>query len=98
MSEDVKKLPYEILLPHCALGFSNLFGKLVKYASTYLRYILKRSANDLFNGIYAVICIFLSSDFLNESMFWVLKSMQFKRVPTTYAFIKKKTKNTLAVI
>ena len=86
------------------LGFSKLLGKLVvKYVSTYLKYTLKaRSANDLFNDVYAIYCVFFLIFCLKAYVVGThlncIKLMQFKWVPTTYAFIKKQTKSTLAVI
>ena len=88
------------------LGISKLLGKLVvKYVSTYQKYTLKtRSANDLSNGVYAMLlCVCLRIFFkkayvLGTHLNCIDKSMQFKSVPTTYAFIKKYTKSTLAVI
>ena len=63
-----------------------------------------RSANDLLNGAYAMFCVFFLLIFFVKTyvvgthLNCINKSMQFKWVPTTYAFIKKQTKSTLAVI
>ena len=46
-----------------------------------------RSANDLFNDAYVVFCGFFLIFF--QKAYVADKSMQFKWVPTTYAFIKK---------
>ena len=55
---------------------------------------LKRSVKDLSNDTYAMLLCFLFSDFLCKAyagthLNCINKSMQFKWVPTTYAFIKK---------
>ena len=78
-------------------GFSQLLGKLiVKYVSTYTKGTLKkRSAKDLPNDSYAMFLCFFYSDFLCKAyvvsthLNCIDKSMQFKWVPTTNAFIKK---------
>ena len=57
-----------------------------------------RSANDLFNGAYAMflffyyfffLIFFLKAYVVGTHLNCIDKSMQFKWVPTTYAFIKK---------
>ena len=58
-----------------------------------------RSANDLFNSAYAMfrffysffLIFFLKAYVVGTHLNCIDKSMQFKWVPTTYAFIKKKT-------
>ena len=59
-----------------------------------LRVKKKKSAKDLFDNVFAMF----SSDFLYLSIYCGYKSVRFKWIPTTYAFIKKQTKGTLAVI
>ena len=60
-----------------------------------LRVHLKRSVKDLSNDSFAMFFVLFYSDFLYKAYVVVThlncidKSMQFKWVPTTYAFIKK---------
>ena len=74
---------------------------MVKYVSTYTKGTLKkRSAKDLSNDSYAMFlcffffCVFFHSDFLYKAyvvgthLNCINKLMQFKGVPTIYAFIK----------
>ena len=86
-------------------GFSLLLGKLVvKYVSTYTKGTLKKtSAKDLPNDSYVMFLwvfffcfiFYYYSDFLYKAYIvgthlnCINKLMQFKWVPTTYAFIKK---------
>ena len=71
--------------------FKFLEKLVVKYLSTNQKIALKaRSANDLFNGVYAMFFFF--SDFIKAYVVGthlncIDKSMQFKWVHTTYAFI-----------
>ena len=79
------------------LSFSKLLGKLViKYVSTYTKATLKQiSAKDLSNDAYAIFLCFLFLIFFIKAyvvgphLNCIDKSMQFKWVPTTYAFVKK---------
>ena len=78
------------------LGFSQLLGKLVvKYVSTYTKGRLKKDQRRTYLMIrLQFLCVFYS-DFLDKAyvvgthLNRILKSMQFKWVPTTHAFIKK---------
>ena len=73
--------------------FKFLEKLVVKYLSTNQKITLKaRSANDLFNGVYAMFFCFFFSDFIKAYVVGthlncIDKSMQFKWVHTTYAFI-----------
>ena len=63
----------------------------------------QRSVKDLSNAAYCVFFFFFLIFFIKvyavgTHLNCINKLMQFKWVPTTYAFIKKKTKSTLAVI
>ena len=59
----------------------------------------KRSVKDLFDDVNAIFfLIFFIKVFMGTHLNCIDKSMQFKWVPTTYAFIKEWTKSTLAVI
>ena len=79
------------------LGFSKLLGKLlIKYVSMYTMGTLKqRLAEDLSNDAYVMFLCFLFLIFfikayvVDTHLNCIDKSMQFKWVPTTYAFIKK---------
>ena len=78
------------------LGFSKALGKLVvKYVSFYTKGTLKqRSAKDLSNDAYAMFLCFLflisfiKAYVVGTHLNCIDKSMQFKWVPTTYAFIQ----------
>ena len=69
-----------------------------------LRVHFKDQRKAISNDAYAMfLCCFLLIFFIKAYIVGthfncIDKSMQFKWVPTTYAFIKKKTKSTLAVI
>ena len=78
---------------------------MVKYVSTYPKDTLekkkKRSGNDLSNNAYAMflcvyVCVFfffliffLKANVVGTYLNCIDKLMQFKWVPTTYAFLKK---------
>ena len=73
---------------------------MVKYVSTYTKVTLKeKNAKDLSNSAYAMflyVCFFLfffyflyKAYVVGTNLNCIDKSMQFKWVPTTYAFIKK---------
>ena len=69
---------------------------MVKYVSTYTKGTLKyRSAKDSSNDAYAIsLCFlflisFIKAYVVGTHLNCVDKSMQFKWVPTTYAFLKK---------
>ena len=67
---------------------------MVKYVSTYTKGRLKKkkkSAKDLSNDAYVIFF----SDFLYKG---ICCGHQFELHPTTYAFIRKQTKSTLAII
>ena len=54
---------------------------------------------DVFNIVFFfILMFFIKHNYVIGAHLNCIKSMQFKWVPTTYAFIKKKTKITLAVI
>ena len=78
---------------------------MVKHVSNYTKGTLKqRIAKDLSNDAYAMILCFLFLIFFikayvpGTNLNCIDKSVQYKWVPTTYAFIKNWTKSTLAVI
>ena len=81
------------------LGISKLLGKLVvKYVITYFKYALKtKSANYISNGVYAMfffhfhfsMIFFMKAYVVGTHLNCIDKSMPFKWLPTTYAFIKK---------
>ena len=82
------------------LGFSKLFKNI--YPPTKSK---TRSANDLFNGAYAMFCgffffliFFLKAYVVDTHLNCIDKLMQFRWVPTTYVFIKKWTKSTQALV
>ena len=90
------------------LGFSKILRKLeVKYVPTHTNwYTLKTKISeglikwclwDVFVFFFLLI-FFIKAYVLGTHLNCIDKSMQFKWVPTTYTFIKKKTKSTLAVI
>ena len=61
----------------------------------------KISKGLIFNDVYAIFCFmifFIKAHVVGTHLNCIDKSMQFKWVPTTNAFIKKYTKSTLAVI
>ena len=69
---------------------------MAKYVSTYTKRTLKqRSVKDLSNDAYAMLLCFLFLIFFIKAyvvgthLNCIDKSMQFKLVPTTYAFIMK---------
>ena len=70
---------------------------MVKYVSTNTKGTLKqRSVKDLSNDAYAMLLCFLffliffiKAYVVGSHLNCINKSMQFKWVPTTYAFIKK---------
>ena len=63
---------------------------MVKYASTYYCYILKKSANDLFHDVDAILFLifFIKTYVVGTHLNCIDKSMQVKWVPTTYVSIK----------
>ena len=74
------------------LGFSKLLEKLLKYVPTYIKGTLKkRSAKDLSNYTYSILFLifFTKAYVVGTHLNCIDKSMQFKWVPTTYAFVKK---------
>ena len=74
---------------------------MVKYVSTYTKSTLnktKRSAKDLSNDEFYFLIFFIKAYIVDSHLNCIDKSLQFKCVPTTYAFIRKQTKSTLAVI
>ena len=84
-------------------GFSKLLGKLVvKYVSTYTKGTLKkkRSVKVLSNDAYVIffLIFFIKAYVVGTHLNCIDKPMKVKWVPTTYAFIRKQTKSTLAVI
>ena len=85
------------------LGFSKINGKLiVKYVPTFLPILRvhfkkkkKRSVKDLSNDAYAIFCgvfffviFFIKAYVMGTHLICIDKSMQFKWVPTTFAFKK----------
>ena len=85
------------------LGFGELLGKLVvKYVTTYTKGTLKqRSAKDISDDAYVMFLCFLFLIFFIKAyvvgthLNCIDKSMQFKWVPTTYAFTKIKEETKL---
>ena len=73
------------------LGFSKLLGKLVKYVSTYTKGTLKKDQRKtclmILMGFFLIF--FIKAYVVGTHLNCMDKSMQFKKVPTTYAFIKK---------
>ena len=93
-------------LPHCALSFSNILGKEPAYTKGSFKKknisegLIKWCLCDIlvlllffFWFSYKSICCGYSFELYRLFD----KSMQFKWVPTTYAFIKKWTKSALAI-
>ena len=82
------------------LAFAKLLGKLaVKYVSTYTKgTLIQRSADDLSNYAYVMFLCFLFLIFfikayvVGKHLNCINKSMHFKWVPTTYAFIRRNHK------
>ena len=68
---------------------------MVNYVSTKLRvHFKKRSAKDLFVDLYVIffLIFFIKANVVGTHLNCIDKSMQFKCVPTTYAFVQKQTK------
>ena len=80
------------------LGFSKLLEKICIYL---LGVHLKKSAKDSFYDVYVIVVFlfvffflifFIKAYVVGTHLNCIDKSMQFKWVPTTYAFMKKETK------
>ena len=84
------------------LGFSKILGKLV------VKYVLKVHFKMISKGLIKLcfcdvfVFVFLiclkKANVVGTHLNCIDKSMQFKWVPTTYAFVKKVVKSTLVVI
>ena len=79
---------------------------MVKYVSTCTKgTLINRSEKTYLTMLIRCFCVFLffliffmKAYAVGTHLNCIDKSMQFKRMPTTYAFIKKQTKSTLAAI